>query len=71
MHSMLLLQLVFISNIILVPDTSGTLRSDDWTLMVKCVPFSKFEKQENNNKKPFARWKTTKIWWKKKLNVDY
>ena len=51
-----------------MPDTSGTLRSDDWTLMVKCVPFSKFEKQENNNKKPFARWKTTKIGWKK-LNV--
>ena len=55
----------FISNIILVPDTSGTLRSDDWTLMVKCVPFSKIEKQENNYFLPFARWKTTKIWWKK------
>ena len=55
----------FISNIILVPDTSETLRSDDWTLMVKCVPFSKFEKQENNNFLTFARWKTTKIWWKK------
>ena len=54
MDSMLLLQF-FISNIILVPDTSGTLRSDDLTLMVKCVPFSNFEKQENNNILPFAR----------------
>ena len=67
---MLLLQF-FISNIILVPDTSGTLRSDDWTLMVKCVPFSKFEKQENNNFLPFARWKTTNIMMKKKFDVDY
>ena len=53
------------SNIIIVPDTSGTLRSDDWTLMVKCVPFSKFEKQENNNFLPFATWKNNKNMMKK------
>ena len=28
-------------------------------------PIFKVEKQENNNFLPFARWKTTKIWWKK------
>ena len=38
--------------------------------MVNCVPFSKFEKQENNTNKSFSYCKTTKIWWKN-VNDDY